>query len=115
MTQNTRQTTVVDETPTVVTYDPLERFDRSSIQTLFQRVLEEEVETLLGRPRSERRHPDSPTGYRDGYGKQRRLSTTIGTILVRRPQVRNTDEPFVSRVLPLFQCRTQKIGQILGY
>lgn len=113
MKQNTRQTPVMDEAPAVVVYENLERFARSSIQTLLQRVLEEEVETMLGRTRSERRDPESPAGYRNGYGKERRLSTTIGTISVRRPRVRNTEEPFVSRVLPLFRRRTQEIGQML--
>lgn len=96
-----------------VAYEQLEDFARLSIQTLLQQVLEEEVESLLGRTRSERREPDDPTGYRNGYGKERRLSTSIGTLVVRRPRVRDTEEPFVSRVLPLFKRRTVEVGQLL--
>ena len=68
---------------------------------------------MLGRHKSARREPDAPTGYRNGFGKERRLSTSIGTVRVRRPRVRNVPEPFVSRVLPLFQRRTQEVGKLL--
>jgi transposase-like protein len=113
MQQNTRPAPVVEEAPAAVVYDQIESFARLSIQKLLQQVLEEEVESLLGRTRSERRDPDSLPGYRNGHGKARRLATSIGTITLRRPRVRNTEEPFVSRVLPLFQRRTQEIGQML--
>ena len=113
MKQNTRLAPLTDVQNTAVVYSQIEGFARLSIQKLLQQVLEEEVETLLGRMRSERRDPNSPPGYRNGYGKDRRLSTMIGTLTVRRPRVRNTEEPFVSRVLPLFQRRTNEVGQLL--
>ncbi len=114
MKQNTRQTpTTEKQNATSVVYEQIEGFARLAVQKLLQQVLVEEVETLLGRVRSERRDPDSPPGYRNGYGKDRHLSTSIGTVSVRRPRVRNTEEPFVSRVLPLFRRRTKEIGQLL--
>lgn len=113
MQQNTRPAPIVEEAPAAVVYDQIESFARLSIQKLLQQVLEEEVESLLGRTRSERRDPNSPPGYRNGHGKARRLATTLGTLTLRRPRVRDTEEPFVSRVLPLFQRRTQEIGQML--
>ncbi len=114
MKQNTRQTpTTEKQNATSVVYEQIEGFARLAVQKLLQQVLVEEVETLLGRVRSERRDPDSPPGYRNGYGKDRHLSTSIGTLSVRRPRVRNTPEPFVSRVLPLFRRRTKEIGQLL--
>ena len=73
---------------------------------MIQRILEEEVEDLLGRVKSQRRAEDGGSGYRNGHGPERRLSTSVGTITVRRPRVRATQERFVSRVLPLFQRRT---------
>jgi transposase-like protein len=91
----------------------MEGFARQHIQTWLQQLLEEEVDEMLGRHKSERREPDAPTGYRNGFGKERRLSTSIGTVRVRRPRVRNVPEPFVSRVLPLFQRRTQEVGKLL--
>jgi putative transposase len=94
-------------------YEQLEDFARQSIQRMLQSLLEEEVENLLGRTRSERRHPDSPSGSRNGYGKERRLATSIGTVRIRRPRVRGTEDPFVSRVLPLFKRRTRQVGELL--
>jgi hypothetical protein len=37
----------------------------------------------------------------------------IGTVAVRRPRVRNLDERFVSRMLPLFQRRTPEVAHLL--
>jgi putative transposase len=113
MKQNTLPASIGTEDGTSVVYEHLESFARLSVQKFLQQVLEEEVETLLGRTRSERRDSDSPPGYRNGHGKERRFSTTIGTITVRRPRVRNTPEPFESQVLPLFRRRTAEIGQML--
>lgn len=95
-------------------WERLEDFVREQIQRLIQAVLEEEVTELLGRAKSTRRDPiDAPAGYRNGYGKPRKLAMTIGTITVRRPRVRGLAERFVSRVLPLFQRRTTQVGALL--
>jgi putative transposase len=53
------------------------------------------------------------TGYRNGYGKPRRLTLTNGTITVRQPRVRDLNERFVSRVLPLFKRQTKEVGELL--
>jgi transposase-like protein len=77
-------------------------------------LLEEEITELLGREKSERRPPiDGGGGYRNGYGKPRRLGMTNGTITVRRPRVRGLEERFESRVLPLFKRRTEEVGALL--
>jgi putative transposase len=103
MRQNTLPAPSGAEQASAIVYGQIEDFARLSIQKLLQQVLEEEVESLLGRVRSERRDPGSPPGYRNGYGKERRLSTSVGTVALRRPRVRNTEEPFLRRVLPLFR------------
>jgi len=51
--------------------------------------------------------------YRNGHGKPRRLTLTSGTITVRRPRVRDLNERFVSRVLPLFKRQTKEVGELL--
>lgn len=56
---------------------------------------------------------DGPGGYRNGYGKSRRLSLTSGTSTVRRPRVRGLEKRFASRVLPLCKRRTQEVGDLL--
>ncbi len=62
---------------------------RTKIQAFIQSLLEEEVTELLGRARSQRRAAvDAPAGYRNGHGKERRLSMQGGTITLRRPRVR---------------------------
>ncbi len=69
---------------------------------------------LLGRRKSERRAVvDAPEGYRNGHGKQRRLSMMAGTIELRRPQVRGLEQRFESRILPLFVRRTEQVGELL--
>ena len=84
------------------TWEHLEDFVREPVQQFIQVLLEEEVTELLGRTKSVRREAvDAPTGYRNGYGKPRHLTLTSGTITVRRPRVRDLNERFVSRVLPL--------------
>jgi transposase-like protein len=95
-------------------WEQIEAFARLEVQKLLQKVLEEEITELLGRPRSGRRDPvDSKEGYRNGYGKSRKLSMSCGTIVVRRPRVRNLSERFESRILPLFKRRTAEVGRLL--
>jgi transposase-like protein len=79
-----------------------------------QELLEEEMTEFLGREKSERRAAvDAGEGYRNGYGKARRISMMAGTITVRRPRVRGLEERFESRVLPLFVRRTEQVGELL--
>jgi transposase-like protein len=95
-------------------WDHLEEFVRGHIQQFVQRLLVEEVTMRLGRAKSARRVAvDAPEGYRNGYGKPRKLTLTCGTITVQRPRVRNLAERFVSRLLPLFQRRTKQVGELL--
>ena len=95
-------------------WEQLEAFARLGVQKLLQQVLEEEITALLGRKRSERKDPvDSKEGYRNGYGRARKLSMSCGTITVRRPRVRDFTERFESKILPLFKRRTEEVGRLL--
>jgi transposase-like protein len=111
--------TGTDPQPSTVVWENLERFARSQIQEWLQQLLEEEVTTFLGRAKSQRRDPAAlvaeagAPAYRNGYGKPRSLTTTAGTVTVRRPRLRGLDERFESRVLPLFARRTQAVGELL--
>ncbi len=96
------------------TWETLEAFARQSMQQLLQRMLEEEVDGVLGRGRYERRDAvDAVAGYRNGFGKWRRLSLSSGTITLRRPRVRGLTERFESRLLPAFKRRTEEVGRLL--
>jgi transposase-like protein len=106
-----------DNSPSVsseVVFQELDSWLRLKIQGFIQQMLEEEVTELLGRPKSRRREVlDSSSGYRNGYGKPRKLTTSCGTVTLRRPRVRNTDERFESRILPLFERRTRQVSELI--
>ena len=69
---------------------------------------------FLGRAKSARRsESDSATGYRNGYASPRRLTLSSGTIQLRRPRVRDSEEQFESRLLPLFVHRTRKVAELI--
>ena len=97
-----------------VVWEALEGWVRVKVQEFLQDVLEEEVTELLGRRRSERKSiVDSQPGYRNGHAKPRRLTLSCGTITVRRPRVRDVEERFESRVLPLFVRRTAEVDALI--
>ena len=97
-----------------VEWDHLEEWVRGQVQGLIQELLEEELTEFLGRVKSARRSAvDGDPGYRNGHSKPRRLTLSSGTIQVRRPRVRNTEERFESRVLPLFARRSNKIAELI--
>lgn len=96
------------------TWETVEQWVRGEIQNRLQMVLEEEVTEFLGRKKYEREAAvDGSSGYRNGYGKPRRLSLSCGTVKVRRPRVRGLEERFESRILPLFARRTKEVGELL--
>ena len=95
-----------------VCFEQLEEWVREQIQFYVQELLEDEVTQLLGRRKNERRREvDAPGGYRNGYGKERRLTLSCGTIKLRRPRVRDLEERFESRVLPLSPSTVARLKQ----
>ena len=72
-------------------WDELEEWTRGRIQEWMQQLLVEEVTEFLGRAKHQRRGVDMQ-GYRNGYGKPRRLTMRSGTVTVRRPRLRDLDE-----------------------
>ncbi|MGE5306086.1 MAG: transposase [Alphaproteobacteria bacterium] len=97
-----------------ILYEDLEAFARARIREHLQDLLEQEVTEWLGREKSERKrsvleHP----GYRNGYGKARRFTMSMGTVEIRRPRVRNLDERFVSKVLPMFQRHSKQVRELI--
>lgn len=97
-----------------ILYGEPEEFARAKIREYLQDLLEQEVTEWLGRGKSERKgNPKEQPGYRNGYGKKRRFTLSLGTIEIRRPRVRNLDERFVSRVLPLFKRQTEEVRDLI--
>ena len=93
-------------------WDSLDAFVRARVQEMVQQLLEAEVTEYLGRVKSERRE-DGERGYRNGYGKPRRLTLANGTIEVRRPRIRDLEARFESQILPLFLRQTKGITALL--
>lgn len=110
-----KKNTIRETESSRVTYEELEKYVRIKAQGYIQDVLEEELDIFLGRGRYERKKKrvDIPEGYRNGHGKPRKFSLMNGTVTVKRPRVRNTDEKFESRALPLFKRRSKEIGAAL--
>jgi len=108
-----KQTTTRSHASRIV-WDNLEEWVRKKVQEFIQSLLEEEVTELLARKKSERRKAvDSSPGYRNGYGKERKLTLGCGTITVRRPRVRGLLERFESRILPLFARRSKGVSKLI--
>jgi putative transposase len=106
--------TTNDRDGSMTTWDNLDEYVRLNVQTFIQSVLEEEVTEFLGRAKSARRPlVDGGAGYRNGHGKPRKLTLPCGTIEVRRPRVRDVEEEFESRVMPLFVRRTKRLDGLL--
>jgi putative transposase len=98
----------------IPTWETLHTWLRGRMQELVQWALEAEVTELLGRVRYQRRaEVDGVPGYRNGYGKPRKLSTPVGTVTLRRPRVRGLEERADGRILPLFARRTKEVGELL--
>jgi putative transposase len=97
-----------------IAFKELESMARCHIQDWLQQLLEVEVTDFLGRMKSERKGPvDARPGYRNGFGKPRRLATSFGTLTVQRPRVRDCEDAFESKLLPLFVRRTDELGSLL--
>jgi transposase-like protein len=108
-----KQTTTGNHASRIV-WDNLEEWVRRKVQEFIQSLLEEEVTELLARKKSERRKAvDSSPGYRNGYGKERKLTLGCGTITVRRPRLRGLLERFESQVLPLFARRSKGVSKLI--
>src|SRR5208283_5169206 len=89
--------------PSSRTYDMLEDMVRLKVKEYIQDILEEEVEEFVGRKKSERmKLIDETRGYRNGHGKPKKFVLMNGTITVRRPRVRGTEEQFESKIMPYF-------------
>jgi putative transposase len=100
--------------PSRATYEVLEEMVRLKVQEYIQDILEEEVESFLGRKKSERNTMvDGTPGYWNGHGKSKKFSVMNGTISVRRPRVRETEERFESKIIPFFKRRSKEVGQLL--
>jgi putative transposase len=72
---------------------------RLGTERLLQELLEAESKDYLGRDHYERREPDQEhRGYRNGY-EPGHVRTSEGQVTVQVPQLRDTDEPYRSKIM----------------
>ena len=78
----------------------IEDVARLGAQLIIQTAVEAEVTAFLGRARYERVGDSSQcsAGSRNGYQPPTAIKTTAGPVSVQRPKLRETSEPFVSRL-----------------
>jgi len=94
--------------------DVLHTLLRLGAQRLVQEVLEQEIEDLLGRSHYEHRTESSElAGYRNGY-RARKIKTAEGAIPIAVPQLRQTELPFVSRLLPYLRGNTAVLERLVA-
>jgi putative transposase len=75
----------------------LEQVARLSVRLVIQAAVEAEVTEFLGRDRYVRGDRDR-AGYRNGHAELT-VKTTAGPVVLERPKLRGTTEPFISRLL----------------
>ena len=90
---------------------PLDAFVRLGIRYMLQVALEQEVEEFLGRAhyqRGKRRRQ----GWRNGY-EGGKVKTAEGLLEIALPRVRETEEPFRSRLAPFFREGPEALGRLV--
>jgi putative transposase len=85
---------------------------RDGAQRMLVSALEQEVEEFLGRARYEH-GAGRRRGYRNGTGKPRKIAVACGTLEVRPPRVRDTEEAFRSELLPRYQRSSDAVQALL--
>jgi putative transposase len=81
--------------------DTLESIAREGARLMLERMLTEEVDEFLGRPRYAK--GGRATGYRNGHGREREVGIGTWSVPVRQPRVSDLppgSEPFASAILP---------------
>jgi putative transposase len=89
----------------------LEDVARLSVRLVIQAALEAEVTEFLGRDRYQRGERVRP-GLRNGH-QPVEVKTTAGPVVLERPKLRGTPEPFASRLLGKGVSRTNALEALV--
>ena len=99
--------------------ESLSELARLGARLIIQRAVEDEFDAWLGRARYERQ-PDYQrglqnygSGLRNGF-RPRRAQMLEGELRVEIPQVRETAEPFVSKLFPPMRVLRRSGGECCG-
>jgi transposase-like protein len=102
-----------DATPVVAR--TLESIAREGARRLLERMLAEEVDEALGRPRYA--PGGRATGYRNGYAREREIGIGTWSVPVRAPRVSDLPEgssPFESAILPRRRYLSQETQRLFA-
>jgi len=80
-------------------------------EQILQETMEQERTEFLERGWYERKDKHQPLGYRNGY-QDRTVKTAAGTLALKKPRVRNTEEAFESQVLQRLDAIDQRLAQL---
>jgi len=89
----------------------LEQVARLSVRLVIQAAVEAEVTEFLGRDRYARGDRER-AGYRNGH-TELTVKTTAGPVVLERPKLRGTSEPFSSRLLGKGVSRTNALEALV--
>jgi transposase-like protein len=89
----------------------LDQLARQGALRMLKEVLEQEISEYLGRGRYQR--TEDFNGYRNGYGKKRKVAVGSGTLEFRAPRVRTTLEPYESQVLGRYQRQSDSVKELI--
>jgi putative transposase len=89
----------------------LEEVARLSVRLVVQAALEAEVSEFFGRDRYQRGERERG-GYRNGHAELT-VKTTAGPVVLQRPKLRGTAEPFTSRLLGKGVSRTNALEALV--
>lgn len=92
--------------------NPIEGLMEKAKLLIVEQLLEKEVEEFLRRPYYQRKKQgEENQGYRNGY-EPRKLKTAEGILPLEVPQVRDSQEPFRSRIQQFFQSNTDVLEKL---
>jgi putative transposase len=89
---------------------PASEFLKLAAQMVAQEALEQEVTDFLGRERYERQ--EERVGYRNGY-KPGRMRSAEGEIELAVPQVRDSEQPYRSKLMAFFKGNTDVLDYLV--
>jgi putative transposase len=104
-----KQQVTREESSSINPYEALESWARAKVQDFTQQLLEQEMEEFIGRAKSERHVGSWTACLSQRPWKIRNFGMTGDTIHVRWPRVRNSEQRFESRILPLFHRKIEGV------
>jgi transposase-like protein len=100
------------EQPEELSAFSLEAMVRSAAQRMISAALEAEVTEFLQRLPGEKSAAEDFRGYRNGYHRERTVSTAVGALTVKVPRVSDTAEKYQSRLVKPYQRRSEGLNEL---